>query len=108
MKPTSTLARRRTCRRTVATTGLLAGGTMTPHRRLMLCTALLTLVAWPLLSSRADAAPGAADFDAALSQRVIRACGTPTPSAAELEPVRAAIRTRIEKFGISRAGATIP
>src|SRR5438552_11569498 len=84
----------------------LAGGTMTPHRRILLCTGLLALMA-TTVAARAHAANPPASEAAAAASRV-RLCGTPIPSAAELAPVHAAMRARMDKFGVTRIGTTIP
>lgn len=62
-----------------------------------------------LLSAEAPAAFAApASGEAASAQRLVRACGTPDPTPAELTSVRSVVRARVERFGVTRLGTTIP
>ena len=97
--------------RAAALAGLLLPGAL----------AILVLVsragAEPAAGTPADVGPGAAttatanpaaDLGAAAPHRLLRACGTPIPTPAELTGVRAAVRARLERLGITKIGATIP
>ena len=80
---------------------------MTPCARLSIAAGVLVLTALPTLIASADDASAPAGRESASRLERLRACGTPDPSPAELAPVRAAVRDRVQRFGVTRLGTTI-
>jgi hypothetical protein len=81
---------------------------MTPRARLSIAAVALVLTIVPALIASADDAAAPAGRESASRSGRLRECGTPDPSPAELAPVRAALRARVQRFGVTRLGATIP
>ena len=74
-----------------------------------LLTAASAFLAISLAASHAAAAPDGAPMpDASAGARMLRACGTPEPTPSDLARVRETVRARVERFGVTRIGTTIP